>query len=121
MRETFLQLAQKTPAELVDEAARIANDLAAREMRGPGDLPNAMERLERRYALPSRSFWSLRYRRPKSICASILLKLLAAYQAECERQMRQLQHEIEITRLATGPAHPAVRAAEALVGPADRN
>lgn len=119
MRESLLQLAQKSPTELVDEAARIANDLATREMRGPGDLPNAMERLERRYALPSRSFWSLRYRRPKSICASILLKLLAAYQAECERQMRHLQHEIEVTRLATGSAHPALRAAEAVLGAHD--
>ena len=116
MRETLLQLAQKSPAALVDEAARIANDLATREMRGPGDLPNAMQRLENRYALPTRSFWSLRYRKPKSICASLLLKLLAAYEAERERQMRLLSHDNAITRLTTGPDHPAVRAAEALLG-----
>lgn len=115
MRESFLQLAQKSPAELVDEAARIANDLATREMRGPGDLPNAMERLERRYALPTRSFWSLRYRKPKSICASLLLKLLAAYQAEIERQMRHLNHELAITEAIAGAAPDSVRSARALV------
>ncbi len=112
MREKFLHPVQKPP---VDQAAEWANEMVLRETRGPGDLPNAMERLERRHALPAKTLWSLRYRRPKDIFASLYFKLGQAYQAECERQMRRLSHELEITRLATGAAHPALASTEALV------
>ena len=44
---------------------------------------------------------------------------MAAYEAECERQRKQLDHEIAITKAVTGPHCPAVRAAEALVGQKD--
>ncbi|CAM5769922.1 hypothetical protein [Bosea minatitlanensis] len=113
MREKFLQPVQKPP---VDQAADWANEMVLRETRGPGDLPNAMERLERRHDLPAKTLWSLRYRRPKDIFASLYFKLGQAYQAECERQMRRLSHELEITRAIAGSAHPAVASAEALVG-----
>lgn len=112
VREKFLHPVQKPP---VDQAAEWANDMVLRETRGPGDLPNAMERLERRHDLPAKTLWSLRYRRPKDIFASLYFKLGQAYQAECERQMRRLSHELEITRLTTGAAHPALASTEALV------
>lgn len=110
-------------ANSVREAARVsiavakvwANDLVLRESRGPGDMENAMHRLEGRYGIPWRTFWSLRYRPPSDLMHSVYERLRAAYLAECERQTRLLQHEIEITRLKAGPHAPAVVAAEALV------
>lgn len=44
------------------------------------------------------------------------MRLQAAYQAECERQLRKLQHEIQITEAIAGADCSAVRAAKALVG-----
>ena len=112
VREKLLHPAQTPP---VDQAAAWANEMVLRETRGPGDMPNAMQRLERRHDLPAKTLWSLRYRRPKDIFASLYFKLGQAYQAECQRQMRRLSHELEITRLTTGAAHPALASTEALV------
>jgi hypothetical protein len=61
-----LQDLQKSEAERAADWARI---LVQREARGPGDMPNAMDRLEHRYGLPSGLLWKLRYRRPKDISA----------------------------------------------------
>jgi hypothetical protein len=82
-------------------------------------MENAWRRLEARYGVPWRAFWSLRYRRPNEIAATIFLRLEAAYQAECERQMRRLKHEFEITKAKAGAVHPAVVAAAAVVGEDD--
>jgi hypothetical protein len=100
----------------VDEAAELALRLTRLEARGPGDLENSWTRLETRYGVPARAFWSLRYRRPKEIAASIYLRLQAAYAAECERQARLLAHEAKITERIAGADHPAVAAAAAVVG-----
>jgi hypothetical protein len=108
-----------TDTAAVDQAAAWAKGLTHSEARGPGDMENAWRRLEVRYGVPWRAFWSLRYRRPNEIAASIYLRLQAAYEAECERQMRRHQHELEITRTKAGASHPAVVAAEALVGEGD--
>ena len=99
----------------VPQAAEWSKALVQREARGSGDTENAMRRLEQRYGIPWRTFWSLRYRKPRSICADIWLSLRAAYLAECERQARKLEHEIEITRAIAGGDDPAVVEAEALV------
>ena len=93
--------------------------MVARESRGPGDTENAMRRLEARYGVPWRVFWTLRYRPPPDILCGVFEKIQAAYRAEVERQLRQLRHELDITRLKLGPDHPAVREAEALVGKND--
>ncbi len=103
----------------VDQAAGWARALTQSEARGPGDLDNAWQRLEARYGVPASTFWSLRYRKPKDIVASIYLRLRGAYEAECQRQMRKLHHEIEITKAIAGADHAAVRAAEALVDEGD--
>lgn len=97
----------------IAQARGWANALVQRESRGNGDTENAMRRLESRYGIPWRTFWTLRYRPPSEIFQSTYERLSAAYQAECDRQMRLLKHEMEITRL-TAPDHPAIRAAEAL-------
>ncbi len=62
--------------------------------------------------------WSLRYRRDrlKRISKSIFDRIEAAYQAECQRQMRKLRNEIKETEAVAGPDCDAVRAAKALVG-----
>lgn len=101
------------------EAKTWARDLVRLETRCPGDTENAMRRLARRYDLSWRVFWTLRYRTPRDVLASVYLKLEAAYRAEIDRQMGLLKHEAAITRLKLGPDHPAVREAEALVGTDD--
>lgn len=46
----------------------------------------------------------------------LYVRLQSAYQAECERQMRLLQHEIKIAKAKGLADTPGYRAAEALVG-----
>ena len=101
------------------KAQEWANELVRREARGPGDLENAMRRLEARYGIPWRMFWSLRYRPPADVLTGLFFKLRDAYHAECDRQMRILEHEIEITKLKAGPDADSVRSAEALVDETD--
>ena len=103
----------------VDQAAVWARELTRVEARGPGDLGNAWRRLEARYGVPASTFWSLRYRPPKDILASIYFRLRGAYEAECERQMRKLKNEIAITKAIAGADCSAVRAAAALLGEDD--
>lgn len=119
MSKKSLREAQMDSAGLVDQAAEWSNALVQREARGPGDLPNAMERIERRYGVPYSAMWALRYRRPKDILASVYFRLHAAYQAECERQRKVLEHELAITEALAGSDHPAVVAAKALVDARD--
>lgn len=99
----------------VDQAASWARWLTNREARGPGDMENAWRRLATRYGVDWRVFWALRYRKPRGIETSIYARLCAAYQAECERQMRKLRHELEITKQIAGPDHASVAAASAVV------
>lgn len=101
--------------EFVASAREWANALVRRESRGPGDMEGAMRRLEARYGIPWRVFWSLRYRPPTDVLASIFFRLQQAYQQECDRQVRLLRHELEITKAKAGPYSSAVAAAEALV------
>lgn len=100
----------------VEEAAGIAKWLTRREASGPGDMENAWRRLEARYGLPWRMFWALRYRPPRVIASHLYERLRAAYQAERERQMQNLKHEIVITEKIAGPDSAVVHAAKALVG-----
>lgn len=112
MCKKFLRSAQK----VVEDAQAIARLMLEREARCPGDLPEAMGRLERRHGLPSRTFWTLRYRPPKRMFADVYLQLKAAYQAECERQQKALENEIAFTAATAGADHILVRATAALVG-----
>ncbi len=111
-------MSQMTDAAYLDEAAVWSKDLTRMKARGPGDIENAMRQIEREYGVEYGFLWSLRYRRDrlKTISHSIYLKLHAAYRAECERQMRKLQHELEITEAVAGSDHASVRSAKALVG-----
>ena len=117
-----LQFAQVSAAQgsAVEAAKGWSRAMVQREAAGSGDTENAMRRLEARYGVPWRTFWALRYRPPKSICADVWLRLRSAYQTECERQMRKLEHEIEITRAVTGPGDSAVASAAAVVDAHER-
>lgn len=115
MRKTFCGVETKLMSA-VEQARGWAGEMVRREMRGSSDTAGAMRRLAHRYGIPRSVFHTLRYRSPKDIGASVYLKLLAAYEAECERQRKMLEHELEITRQIAGPHCASVRAAEALVG-----
>jgi hypothetical protein len=105
-------------AVYIDNAQKWSKDLTRMKSRGPGDTENAMRQIEREYGIDYGFLWSLRYRRDrlKTISISVYESIAAAYRAECARQMRKLQHEIQVTEEVAGPAHAAVRAAKALVG-----
>jgi hypothetical protein len=103
---------------VVNRAASWADALLAKVHRGPGDtIDAAMYRAESKYGIPAQTFWSLRYRPPKDILASVYLRLQSAYEAECAKQEAKLRHEIEMTKRVMGDAAPEalVREAEALV------
>lgn len=108
-------MSKKDLRVFVASARDWANALVRRESRGSGDTENAMRRLEVRYGIPWRTFWSLRYRPPNDILTGVFFRLKAAYEAECERQVRLLQHELEITKAKAGPDAASVRAAMAIL------
>ena len=87
------------PMTHVSDAAHWAEVLVRRESRGPGDMENAMHRLEARYGISWRTFWALRYRKPADLFVGVYVQLKAAYDTECERQERLLTHEREIATL----------------------
>lgn len=71
-------------AEFVDDAARFARGMIDKEAQGPGDIANAMRRLETRYGISFSTFWALRYRKPKTIDTGIYARLEAAHRAQCD-------------------------------------
>lgn len=104
---------------LISDARYWANQLVLRESRGPGDTENAMRRIASRYGVDFGALWSLRYRPPPRIFADVYFALRSAYQAECERQLRMLRHDLELTKAVAGPGLNSVAAAEAVVGPGE--
>lgn len=104
----------------IADARSWANDLVRRECRGPGDLENAMRRLEARYGIPWRTFWTLKYRAPHDVFVGVYLKLRAAYEAECARQQRLYEHERRIAKAKGEPFEALVRKTDALVGLEDK-
>lgn len=103
----------------VSEAREWAKWLVQRETRGPGDLENAMRRLEARYGVPFSTLWALRYRPPKDIFVGVYEALRDAYLAEHEKQERLLRHEREITEAKSRISSAFVRAGAAIARAAD--
>lgn len=64
---TEMQKFSQIEKSYVDEARRMARHLIATEAAGPGDIVNAMQRIEARYGVPFSLLKSLRYRTPKDI------------------------------------------------------
>lgn len=114
MNQKAFELAATNEA-YVDLAAGWARKLVQHESHGPGDTNNALRRLSARYHISYSTLWALRYRKPKEMVVSVFTRIQAAYLAECQRQLKRLEHEIEITRAVAGPDCDAVRSAEAVL------
>lgn len=100
-------------AAYLHDAQRWAGELVERESRGRGDSEKAMRRLEAKYGIPWRTFWALKYRPPTDIFISTYMRLRSAYVAECERQMRLLNHDLQIAKAKGLADSPVVASAEA--------
>lgn len=108
-------------ATYIDQAVGWSKDLTRAQSMGTGDVERAMRNVERIYGIDYWTLWRLRYRRQeiKTIGVSVYMRLREAYQAECERQMRMMRHELERTKAIAGPDAPAVVAASTLVDTED--
>jgi len=102
----------------LDEAAEWGKSLTRMRARGPGDTENAMRSIERDYGVDYWILWRLRYRKSalRDIGVSAYMALKAAYQAECERQMRKLKHELKATEEIAGTDNRVVVAVRSLAG-----
>jgi hypothetical protein len=115
MRKSLWKKNQMSDAAYLDEAAEWSKSLTRMRARGPGDTENAMRAIERDYGVDYWLLWRLRYRRSvlKDIGVSAYMRLKAAYQAECERQLRKLQNEIARTEAIVGATDAVVAAVKA--------
>lgn len=106
------------PKGVVSAAGDLAEGITQMRCRRPGDLVNAMRSVEAEYGVPYSVLWALRYRRDrvKDVAASVFFKLRSAYEAECTRQIRKLEHETYVARQLAGSSDPGARAAELVVG-----
>ena len=79
-------------------ASKYVRRMVARESKGPGDIEGAMARLEARYGI---GFWQLshlRGGRAKTIDVGLFARIRSAYLDYCERQIRLLEHEVEVEK-----------------------
>jgi hypothetical protein len=90
----------RVPKMSVDAATDMVRTMVQRESRGPGDLDGAMTRIEQRYGIPFWSMWHLRKGKAKTVEASLLARIRAAYLDMCQRQAARLLHEIEVEAAA---------------------
>lgn len=103
----------------VEEASKKVSWLVSREARGPGDIPNAMRRLARRYGVSYHALWALRYRKPSDMLVSLYSRICEAHEAECERQRDLLNHELSISRAKNRVGTAVIRTSAALAGEKD--
>lgn len=84
----------------VEAATDYVRTMVQRESQGPGDLDNAMRRLESKYGLPFWTLWHLRKGKAKTVEASLLARIRGAYLDMCQRQASNLLHEIKMEAAA---------------------
>lgn len=96
----FPKSRNEIPPMSVEAATDLVRTMVQRESHGPGDLDNAMNRIEQRYGIPFWSLWHLRRGKAKSIEASLLARIRAAYLDMCARQATSLLHEIKMEAAA---------------------
>lgn len=106
-------------AAYINEAARWADWLTKTEARGLRDTAGAWSRLEQKYGLSSQVFWSLRYRKPKTLIVSIYMRLKAAYDFEKYKQgqLSKLHDELQTAQVLGAPVDDLV----AEISPLDSN
>ena len=92
-RKDHLELAQMSS---VDAAAEYCDRMLKREARGPGDVEEALRRIEAKTGVNYWTLWGLRYRKPKTIAADLFHQIRGAYLALCERELGNLKHELSI-------------------------
>ena len=80
----------------VEAATDYVRTMVQRESNGPGDLDNAMRRLEAKYGLPFWTLWHLRKGKAKTVEASLLARIRGAYLDMCQRQASNLLHETKM-------------------------
>jgi hypothetical protein len=97
----FPKSRKSVPPMSAEAATDLVRTMVQRESRGPGDIDNAMRRLEARYGLPFWSIWHLRKGKAKTVEATLLGRIRAAYLDMCAKQASNLLHEIEV-EAATG-------------------
>lgn len=90
----FPKSRNETPPMSVEAASNYVRVMVQRESRGPGDIDNAMQRLEARYGLPFWSLWHLRKGKAKSCEVSLYARIKGAYFDMCQQQANSLLHEI---------------------------
>ena len=100
-----------TEEEGVRKAAQWARSILAAVHQGPGDdnLEDAMHRAETTYGIPFSTFWSLRFRPPKTIGVAAWFRIKHVYDAICAAQEARLEHDLTLIRaLPPNPARQAL-------------
>jgi len=99
-----------------DVATGYVRRMVEKETRGWGDQNSALHRIGDRYRLPFWTLNNLKTGRAKTVEAGLFDRIRAAYLDLCERQVRQLQHEIEIEKAKAedAPFEDLAREAEEL-------
>lgn len=70
--------------------------MVEKETKGWGDTLPALERLANRYAIPFWTMNNIRIGRAKTVEGGIMRRVKLAYLDMCERQLKNLQHELEL-------------------------
>lgn len=95
MRKNFWRVEQGGMSS-TDLAIDYARRMVEAEAKGPGDLENAMHRLETKTGIGYWTLWGLWNRRRKLIDTDLFLRLQGAYYAVCERQLARFRHELAV-------------------------
>ena len=96
-----------------DLAIDYARKALQAEARGPGDLEEAMSRLEARTGVGYWTWWGLWHRRRKLVDMDLFQRVRGAYLAVCERQLANVQQTLTIEAAKGGGDDFSDLAAEA--------
>ena len=80
----------------VDLAVDYARKAVQSEARGPGDLEDAMRRLEATTGIGYWTWWGLWNKRRKLVDHDLFNRVRGAYLALCQRQLAKAQHALTI-------------------------
>lgn len=100
----------------VDQAHEWSDEMVRRDLRGPGDVDNAMRRVARRIGVAYSLLWNLRYRKPKDIPTRQYLKLWCAWETLKDNQMRALKDDYARTIAESGYGHNSLASAASVLG-----